>query len=40
MWSGALELMTNLEEEEIRHVLSLLYPTIIVLGVESLFNDS
>ena len=40
MWSGAPELMTHLEEEEIRHVLGLLYPTIIVLGVEALFNDS
>ena len=36
----APESMTHLEEEEIRHVLGLPVPTSIVLGVETLFNDS
>ena len=40
MWSVALESMTHLEEEEIRHVLGLLDPASIVLGVKALFNDS
>ena len=40
MCSVALESMTHLEEEEIRHVLGLLDPTSIVLRVEALFNDS
>ena len=38
--SVALESMTHLEEEEIRHVLGLLDPASIVLEVEALFNDS
>ena len=40
MWYVALESMTHLEEEEIRHVLGLLDPTSIILGVEAPFNDS
>ena len=39
MWSVAVESMTHLEEEEIRHV-GLPDPTSIVLGVETSFNDS
>ena len=40
MGSMAPESMTHLEEEEIRHVLGLPYPTSIVLEVEALLNDS
>ena len=40
MWYVALKSMTHLEEEEIRHVLGLPYPASIVLGEETLFNDS
>ena len=40
MWYVALESMTHLDEEKIRHVLGLPDSTSIVLGVEALFNDS
>ena len=40
MWFVALESITHLEEEKIRHVLGLPNPTSIVLGVEAPFNDS
>ena len=40
MWYVAPKSMTHLEEEEIRHVLSLPDPASILLGVEALFNDS
>ena len=40
MWFVDPELVTNLEEEEIRHVLGLPDPTRIVIGVEKSFNDS
>ena len=39
MWYVALESMTHLEEEEIRHVLGLPYTSSIVLGGEAPFND-
>ena len=40
MWSVALESMTHLEEDEIRHVLGLPDSASIVIGVEAHFNDS
>ena len=40
MWFVALESMTHLEEEEIKHVLGLPDMASIVLGVETSFNDS
>ena len=40
MWFMAPELMTYLEEKEIRHELGLPDPESIVLGVDAAFNDS
>ena len=39
MWSVALESMTQLEEEEIRHVSGLLDSASVVVGVEADFNN-
>ena len=39
MWSVAPESMTQLEEEDIRHVLGLLDSASAVVGVEAGFNN-
>ena len=39
MWSVALESMTQLEEEDIRHVSGLLDSASAVVGVEAGFNN-
>ena len=39
MWSVAPESMTQLEEEDIRHVSGLLDSASVVLGVEAGFNN-
>ena len=40
MWSVALESLTHLEEEGIRHVLGLPDSASAVMGVKTDFNDS
>ena len=39
MWSVAPESMTQLEEEDVRHVSGLLDSTSAVVGVEASFNN-
>ena len=39
MWSVAPESMTQLEEEDVRHVSGLLDSTSAVVGVEASFNQ-
>ena len=40
MWLMNLESMIHLEEEEIRHVLSLYDSTSVMIEVDADFNDS
>ena len=39
MWSVALELMTHVEEDEIKHVLVLLDSTGVVIEVDADLSD-